>query len=86
MPVQRGRDSDGPFYRWGEHGKKYRYEAGDVDARERAKKKADAQGRAVKVREHAAVNAWMAKEIEAAKVSDRARATQSKSRKGSKNA
>lgn len=82
MPVQRGRDSDGPFYRWGEHGKKYRYEAGDVDARERAKKKADAQGRAVKVREHAAANAWMAKEIEAAKVSGRA----SKSRKGSKNA
>lgn len=51
MPVQRGRDSEGPFYRWGDQGKKYHYEAGDSDSREAAKAKAAAQGRAIKARQ-----------------------------------
>ena len=44
MPVERGEDSRGAFYRWGKQGKKYRYttEAG----RKRAKAKATLQGRA----------------------------------------
>ena len=25
MPIQKGKDSNGPFYRWGTRGKKYYY-------------------------------------------------------------
>lgn len=46
MPVRRGHDKSGPFYRWGESGKKYRYTAGDKASRQEAKKKAEKQGRA----------------------------------------
>lgn len=46
MPVHRGKDSDGPYYQWGDSGKKYHYESGDKDSRERAKKKAERQGQA----------------------------------------
>jgi hypothetical protein len=46
MPVHRSKDGDGPYYRWGESGKKYHYEAGDKESREAAKEKAEAQGRA----------------------------------------
>jgi hypothetical protein len=48
MPVHRGRDSLGPYYRWGESGKKYHYESGNADSREDAKKKARRQGRAAR--------------------------------------
>lgn len=48
MPVQRGKDKDGPYYQWGESGKKYRYESGDENSRKEAKQKAEKQGRAVK--------------------------------------
>jgi hypothetical protein len=44
MPVKRGKDSDGPFYRWGKSGKKYRYSSGDRSGRESARKKAEKQG------------------------------------------
>ena len=46
MPVHRGRDSDGPYYQWGDSGKKYRYESGNKESREAAKKKAKKQGQA----------------------------------------
>ncbi len=46
MPVERGRDRDGPYYRWGPHGKKYRYRAGDVRSRDAAKARAARQGQA----------------------------------------
>lgn len=46
MPVRRSKDSDGPYYQWGESGKKYRYEAGDRKSRDRAKEKAKKQGQA----------------------------------------
>ena len=46
MPVHRGEDSDGPYYQWGDSGKKYRYEAGDEESRERAKEKAEEQAQA----------------------------------------
>ena len=46
MPVHRGQDSQGPYYQWGDHGKKYYYTAGDEESRKRAKDKAEAQGAA----------------------------------------
>ena len=46
MPVHRGSDAKGPFYRWGGHGKKYRYTAGDGPGRARAKAAATRQGQA----------------------------------------
>ena len=48
MPTATGKDSKGCFARWGTHGAKYYYACGNKDARERAKAKADRQGRAVK--------------------------------------
>jgi hypothetical protein len=48
MPTHRGKDSEGPYYRWGDSGKKYHYKSGDKSSRERAKDKADKQGRAAR--------------------------------------
>ncbi len=46
MPVRRGSDSRGPYYQWGDHGKKYHYTSGDAESREKAKKAAGRQGAA----------------------------------------
>ncbi len=46
MPVHRSKDSSGPYYQWGDSGKKYRYSPGDKVSREAAKKKASKQGQA----------------------------------------
>jgi len=46
VPVQRSKDSDGPYYQWGESGKKYHYTAGDAGSRRRAREKAKKQGQA----------------------------------------
>jgi hypothetical protein len=48
MPVKRGKDSQGPYYQWGDSGKKYHYSAGDKGSRERAKEQAARQGRAAR--------------------------------------
>jgi hypothetical protein len=48
MPVHRGKDAKGPFYQWGDSGKKYHYSAGDKSSRETAKRKASKQGRAAR--------------------------------------
>lgn len=48
MPVKRGRDKKGYFYRWGSSGKKYYFKKGDRSARTRAKNKAERQGRAIR--------------------------------------
>ncbi len=48
MPVSAGRDQQGCYYQWGSTGKKYYYECGNREARERAKRQAEAQGRAVR--------------------------------------
>jgi len=48
MPVQRGRDSKGPYYQWGDSGKKYHYTAGNKEARLRALRRAKRQGRAAR--------------------------------------
>ncbi len=48
MPVYRGKDGDGPYYRWGDAGKRYHYESGNRTSREAAKAKAEKQGRAAR--------------------------------------
>jgi hypothetical protein len=48
MPVRRGKDKNGPYYQWGDSGKKYHYEAGVKKSREAAKDKAEKQGRAAR--------------------------------------
>jgi hypothetical protein len=50
MPVDRGHDSKGPYYRWGGSGKKYRYTAGNKRSREMARDKATRQGQAARAR------------------------------------
>jgi hypothetical protein len=48
MPVHRGQDSKGPYYQWGNHGKRYYYTANNTRSRELAKGKAELQGRAAR--------------------------------------
>jgi len=48
MPVMRGKDGKGPYFKWGEHGKAYHYKSGNKSSRERARKRAARQGRAIK--------------------------------------
>jgi hypothetical protein len=47
MPVRNGRDSNGPFYRWGNSGKKYYYKPNNEKSRDMAKEKAKKQGIAI---------------------------------------
>jgi len=49
MPVQRGRDNQGSFYRWGEHGKKYYYTTNNDTSRKYAAERARKQGIAIKI-------------------------------------
>ena len=46
MPVKRTTKDGKPAYKWGDSGKAYTYKAGDKEARERAKRKAQKQGKA----------------------------------------
>ncbi len=48
MPVTRGHDSKGSFYRWGKLAKYY-YTPRDKASREKAKRLANRQGRAVHI-------------------------------------
>jgi hypothetical protein len=48
VPVMRGRDERGPFYRSGDGGERYRYTVGDPSSRQRARDKALQQGSASK--------------------------------------
>lgn len=50
MPVHRGKDSQGCYYQWGNHGKKYYYTPCDGPERNKAKEKAALQGRAAYAR------------------------------------
>lgn len=47
MPVARGTDSKGAYYKWGAGGKKYHYTTKNAASRNRAKNEALKQGRAV---------------------------------------
>jgi hypothetical protein len=53
MPVERGVDEKGNYYRYGKEGKKYHYVTGNAASRAEAKKRADKQGEAI----HASQNA-----------------------------
>ena len=48
MPVHRSKDAKGPYYQWGDSGKKYHYEAGNSKSRDQAKAKAEKQGKAAR--------------------------------------
>ena len=47
-PVHRGKDVQGPYYQWGDSGKKYHFQAGEKKSREAAKQKATKQGQAAR--------------------------------------
>jgi len=49
MPVQRGKDSLGSFYRWGVSGKKYYYTPNSIPSKNIAREKAGRQGVAIKI-------------------------------------
>ena len=49
MPVERGRDTNGCFFRYGKSGKKYYYIAGNERSRNIAKNKAKKQGVAIAI-------------------------------------
>jgi hypothetical protein len=48
VPVHRSKDGNGPYYQWGQSGKKYHYEAGDKSSRQKAKEKAERQAKAAR--------------------------------------
>jgi ribosomal protein S11 len=52
MPIQRGKDSTGNYYRWGNTGKKYFYKARDAKSRNAAYALAMRQARAIEWRKH----------------------------------
>jgi len=47
MPVHCGRDKNGPYYQWGDSGKKYYYTSGNKQSRDAAKEKSHKQGVAI---------------------------------------
>jgi len=51
MPVMKCQKGGKPGFKWGEQGKCYTYEPGDVTSRLRAKLQAEAQGRAIKAQQ-----------------------------------
>jgi hypothetical protein len=51
MPVETCQVDGSPGYRWGDHGKCYRYEVNNEWSRKRARAKAERQGRAIKARQ-----------------------------------
>lgn len=50
MPVKRCTKDGKPGYKWGDEGKCYSYTSGNKESRERAKKKAAEQGRAIEAK------------------------------------
>lgn len=52
MPLNRGQDTKGAYYRWGATGAKYHYAAGNKASREHAKAKAMTQAKAIKASKH----------------------------------
>ena len=48
MPIERATKDGKPGFRFGKSGKIYTYTPGDKESRERARKKAEKQGRAVR--------------------------------------
>jgi hypothetical protein len=64
MPGRCGqKDSKGTFCRWGGHGKKYYYTPGNKQSMARARKKAEAQGRAAHAHGYRGSNMDIAKKL-----------------------
>lgn len=40
VPINRGKDSRGPYYKWGKGGRKYHFKAGDAVSRKSARSRA----------------------------------------------
>ena len=57
MPVHEGKDSSGPYFQWGTHGKKYYYKPKSAKSKEDARQKAATQGRAIKASQFRAMHA-----------------------------
>lgn len=53
MPIQNGKDKNGPFYRWGFTGAKYYYLPGNVKSRENARARTMKQARAIEMHKRA---------------------------------
>jgi len=47
MPLMRGQDSQGPYYKFGKHGHKYHYTPGSTVSRTTARNKAIKQAEAI---------------------------------------
>ena len=47
MPIKQGKDKEGSFFKWGQSGKKYHFDKNDPQSRERARKKTEAQQKAI---------------------------------------
>ena len=47
MPIHRGRDRNGSYYQYGNHGKRYYYKSNNQEARKNAKQKAIRQAIAI---------------------------------------
>lgn len=56
MPVHKGKDQEGPYFQWGQSGKKYRYTPGNESSKEEAKRKARRQGQAIHASKRASVS------------------------------
>jgi len=57
MPIHQGRDTNGSYFQWGEHGKKYYFDPNDQKSKQDAKQKAVKQAIAIYAsgwREHGA--------------------------------
>jgi len=51
MPVRHGKDSKGPYYKWGSEGTKYYYKIDSERSKKIAMGKAAKQGAAIKINE-----------------------------------
>jgi len=52
MPIKRGQNKYGNYYKYGKQGKKYYYQASNKISRNTAKNKAKRQGKAIETSKH----------------------------------
>ena len=57
MPVHQRKDKSGPYFQWGDHGKKYYYDPKSDRSKENARQRAAKQGRAIKASQFRAMHA-----------------------------
>jgi len=58
MPVQTCQDDNKPGFKWGEQGKCFTYSPNSESSRERARSRAEAQGRAIEAEGYKLKNLW----------------------------